>query len=177
MRYLKTLRCVTAFSASLTIIIINVLAYSTVAAAANAKGYHANGNPQSDTTALLGRFGELIDIDVRQLLLAESHLMRRSGDELAEAFNDSGEVIDYVSYVRASRLASVPRQVKGFVQPRCRVESDALKQSRTIRNAVEDKFFFDENRKFQTSVQNIYDAAGLVEAQAMLLSEDGSHCK
>ena len=60
MRYLKTLRRVSVLPALLIIVIINVLASSTVAAAAIAKGYQANGNPQSDTTALLGRFGELI---------------------------------------------------------------------------------------------------------------------
>lgn len=259
-------------------LVIAVLAINTASAASVPKGYLSNGSPDSDVTALLGRFGELIareraygetvyelvkntrgespfkmddsmldavlgadfyarydevlpmlealgqksrrdeialrfnhdaqknliagervagineaavnnviahykiaieklDTNARQLLLAESLLLRRSADELDMAFNDSGVVIDYVSYVRASHLLSAPRQVKGFVQARCNLESGVMKQSRSIRNSVEDKFFFDGNMKFQTSVQEIYDAAELLEAQALLLSENGSHCK
>ncbi|MEE9333728.1 MAG: hypothetical protein V3U65_06520 [Granulosicoccaceae bacterium] len=120
---------------------------------------------------------EKIDISTRQLLLTESLLLRRAADTLAQALNQSGDVVDYVSYVRASHLLAMPRQVKGFSQPRCNIEGDALKQSRTIRNNVSDRFFFDENMKFQSSVQALYDAAGLVEAQALLLNQNGSHCK
>lgn len=120
---------------------------------------------------------EKLDISVRELLLAESHLMRRAADELAQGVDDSGSVVDYVSYGRASQLVSVPRQVKGFVQPRCKTESDAMKQSREIRNAAEDNFYFNQDMVFQSSVQAIYDAAELVEAQALLLDENGTHCK
>ena len=119
---------------------------------------------------------EQLDTSVRELILTESLLLRRAGDLVDQAFNGSGELIDYVSYVRASHMLAAPRQVKGFVQPRCNVEGDALKQSKNLRYDVEDKFFFNENMIFQTSAQALYDAAGLVEAQALALSEDGSHC-
>lgn len=119
---------------------------------------------------------EKIDISMRQLLLAESHLMRRSADELAQALDPSGNVTDYVRFVRASRLLPAARKIKGFVQPRCIVEGDVRKRTRDMLNQVDDQFYFDENRKLQVTVQAIYDAAEAVQGQAMLLSEDGSHC-
>ena len=119
---------------------------------------------------------EQLDATMRQLLLAESHMIRRSADELAQAFDESANVVDYVSYVRASRLLSATRKIKGFVQPRCTIESDIRKQSRAVLNEIADGFYFDSNRKLQTSVQEIYNAAGDVEKLATSLLEDGSHC-
>ena len=119
---------------------------------------------------------EKLDTDMRQLLLAESHMMRRSADELAQAVDETGKVTDYVRYVRASSLLSAVRQIKGFVQPRCKAESDARKQSRDMRYEVDDQFYFNGNAKLQVTPQAIYDAAAAVEEQANLLNEDGSHC-
>lgn len=120
---------------------------------------------------------EQLDIDLRTLMLAEAQLLRRAGEELAAAIDDSGQVRDYAHYVRASRLLSAPRRIKGYTQSRCSAEGDARKKTRDLRNEVDDQFFLDDGGRLQVSAQSAYDAASAIEAEAESLLADGSHCK
>ncbi len=119
---------------------------------------------------------ENMEFDLRQLLLAESHMIGRAARELSEGVDANGRVNAYAGFVRASNLLSAVRQIKGFVQPRCSIEADARKQATNIRYDIEDKFLFDTDNQLQVNAPAIYDAADAVAQLAVSLNADGSHC-
>lgn len=119
---------------------------------------------------------ENIDISARQLILAQSHLFRRSADELARGVDADNTISNYVGYVRASHLVSATRLIKGYMQPRCATEDNTLGEVRRLRKGIDKDFYFNEDLSMNVSVQQIYDTAESMETQALKLSEDGSHC-
>lgn len=119
---------------------------------------------------------EELDTNVRQLLFAQASLLRSAAEELENALDTSNGLSNPASYFRASHLLAAPGQIKGFVQPRCNKESDALKQAKNQRYDIEDKFYFDDAMKLQVSAKEIHSAAELIEQGAKTLSADGSHC-